>query len=83
MRNAVLDFGPTHRQLRVGGASAHEFEGVLSDPQAPGTRLHAMFDLVLPPGGGSVLISFFAAPEDFEGQRAVFNRIRDGVSFPG
>jgi len=41
-----------------------------------------MFDLVLPPGGGSVLISFFAAPEDFEGQRAVFNRIRDGVTFP-
>lgn len=83
MRNAVLDFGPTHRQLQIGGASAHEFEGVLSDPQAPGTRLHAIFDLVLPPGGGSVLIGFFAAPEDFEAQRAVFNRIRDGVSFPG
>ncbi len=38
MRNAVLDFGPTHRQLQVGGASAHEFEGCSRTrrPRVPG-----------------------------------------------
>ena len=47
-QGVIVDLGSTHRQLRVGGADAHEFEGVVSDPQAAGTRLSAMFDVVLP-----------------------------------
>ena len=78
----TVDLGSTHRQLRVGGAPAHEFEGVLVDPQAPGTRLAAMFDIVLPPQGGLALLVFFAAPDNFEAQRDVFMKVRDGVTFP-
>jgi serine/threonine protein kinase len=79
----VVDFGATHRRLEVGGAEAHEFEGVVSDPKAAGTRLNAMFDVVLPPGDGLVLLTFFSAPDDFEANRNVFTKIQQSVTFPG
>jgi len=82
-QSATVDLGSTHRMQRVGGAPGHEFEGYLSDPQAPGTRLYAMFDLVLPQSGGLVLLTFFSAPDEFEGQRELFTKIRDSVTFPG
>jgi hypothetical protein len=83
MPNSTLSFGPTHGQTPIGGAPAHEFEGTLADPAEPKTTLHAMFDLVLPPEGGSVLIAYFAPPEEFESQRPVFMKIRDGIRFTG
>lgn len=82
-QGVIVDLGSTHRQLRVGGADAHEFEGVVSDPQAAGTRLSAMFDVVLPQSGGLALLTFFAAPDDFEANRELFTKIRDSVAFPG
>jgi hypothetical protein len=78
-----LTFGPTHRQLTVGGAPAHEFEGVLQDPAGSGTQLKALFDLVQPPGGGSVLLAQFASPAEFENQRPVFAKVRDGLRLTG
>jgi hypothetical protein len=82
-QGVIVDLGSTHRQLRVGGADGHEFEGVVSDPQAAGTRLSAMFDVVLPQSGGLALLTFFAAPDDFEANRELFTKIRDSVTFPG
>jgi hypothetical protein len=82
-QTATVDLGSTHRMQRVGGAPGHEFEGYLSDPQAPGTRLYAMFDLVLPQSGGLALFTFFSAPDDFEENRALFTTIRDSITFPG
>lgn len=82
-QSATVDLGTSHRQQRVGGAPGHEFEGYLSDPQAPGTRLYCMFDLVLPQAGGLALFTFFSAPDDFEGNRELFTRVRDSITFPG
>ena len=76
-----LLFQATHRQLSVGGAPAQELEGVLEDPSSPGTRLHVMFDLVQPPSGGSLLLTFFAAPDQFGSQLPLFTKVRDSVRF--
>jgi serine/threonine protein kinase len=76
-----LLFQATHRQFNVGGAPAQELEGVLEDPSSPSTRLHVMFDLVQPPSGGSLLLTFFAAPDQFGTQLPLFTTIRDSVRF--
>ena len=78
-----LLFQATHRQLNVGGAAAQEFEGILEDPSYPGTRLHVMFDLVQPPSGGLLLLTFFAAPDQFPSQLPLFTKVRDSLRFPG
>ena len=76
-----VTFEPMHRQLTIGGSPADELEGVMQDPKDPRTKLHVLFDVVQPPGGGSVLLAFFAAPDRFDDQRPLFDRIRDGVRF--
>jgi serine/threonine protein kinase len=81
--NSKLAFGSTHGQVPIGGAPAHQLEGTVSDPSSPGTQLRAMFDLVLPEGGGSVLITYFAPPHDFEEQRPVFTKMRESLRFTG
>ena len=78
-----LTFEPMHRQLTIDGSPADELEGVLEDPTDPKTKLHVLFDVVQPRGGGSVLLAFFAPPDRFDEQRPLFDRIRDGVRFPG
>jgi hypothetical protein len=78
-----LTFAPMHRQLTIDGSPADELEGVLEDPTDPRTKLHVLFDVVQPQGGGSVLLAFFAAPDRFDDQRPLFDRIRDGVKFQG
>jgi hypothetical protein len=82
-QDVKVDFASTHRQLRVGGQDGHEFEGVVSDPQATGTRLSARFDVVLPKSGGLVLLTFFTAPDDFDARSDLFTTIRDSVTFDG
>ncbi|MDF2145365.1 serine/threonine-protein kinase [Knoellia sp. p5-6-4] len=82
-QDVKVDFAATHRQLRVGGQDGHEFEGVVSDPQATGTRLSARFDVVLPETGGLVLLTFFTAPDDFDSRSDLFTTIRDSVTFDG
>jgi hypothetical protein len=82
-QDVKVDFAATHRQLRVGGQDGHEFEGVVSDPQATGTRLSARFDVVLPQSGGLVLVTFFTAPDDFDSRSDLFTTIRDSVTFDG
>jgi hypothetical protein len=81
--NSKLAFSSTHGQVPIGGAPAHQLEGTVSDPSSPGTQLRAMFDLVLPEGGGSVLITYFAPPSDFEEQRPVFTKMRESLRFTG
>ena len=76
-----LTFEPMHRQLTIDGSPADELEGVLEDPANPKTKLHVLFDVVQPRGGGSVLLAFFAPPDRFDDQRPLFDRIRDGVRF--
>ena len=78
-----LTFAPMHRQLTIAGNPADELEGVLEDPTDPKAKLHVLFDVVHPRGGGSVLLAFFAAPDRFDDQRPLFDRIREGVRFPG
>ena len=78
-----LTFEPMHRQLTIDGSPADELEGVLEDPSDPKTKLHVLFDVVQPRGGGSVLLAFFAAPDRFDDQRPLFDRIRDSVRFTG
>jgi hypothetical protein len=82
-QDVKVDFAPTHRQLRVGGQDGHEFEGVVSDPQATGTRLSARFDVVLPQSGGLLLLTFFSAPDDFGSRSDLFTTIRESVTFDG
>jgi hypothetical protein len=82
-QDVKVDFAATHRQLRVGGQDGHEFEGVISDPQATGTRLSARFDVVLPESGGLVLLTFFTAPDDFDSRSELFTTIRESVTFDG
>jgi len=77
-----LLFQATLRQINIGGAAAQEFEGILEDPATPGTRLRVMFDLVQPPSGGSLLLTFFAPPDQFATQLPLFTEIRDSVRFP-
>jgi len=76
-----LTFEPMHRQLTIDGNPADELEGVLQDPTDPRTKLHVLFDVVQPRGGGSVLLAFFAAPDRFDDQRPLFDRIKAGVRF--
>ncbi len=78
-----LTFEPMHRQLTIDGSPADELEGVLEDPTDPKTKLHVLFDVVQPRGGGSVLLAFFAPPDRFDDQRPTFDRIRDSVRFTG
>ena len=78
-----LTFEPMHRQLTIDGSPADELEGVLEDPTDPKTKLHVLFDVVQPRGGGSVLLAFFAPPDRFDDQRPLFDRIRDSVRFTG
>ena len=40
-----------------------------------------MFDLVQPPSGGSLLLTFFAAPDQFGSQLPLFTKVRDSVRF--
>jgi hypothetical protein len=59
-------------------------EAVTSDPQNPQTRLRALVDIVQSPGaGGAVLLAFFAPPDSFDDHRAMFERVRDSVTFTG
>ena len=78
-----LQFGPTHRQLTVAGNPADELEGAVQDPADPRSRLHLMLDVVHPQFGGTVLLAFFAAPDQFEAQRPVFNKVRDSLTVQG
>ncbi len=76
-----VTWASTHRQLTIGGNPADELEGVVQDPTNPTARLRVRFDVVQPPTGGSVLIAFFAPPDQFAGQQATFDRIRNGMKF--
>jgi len=76
-----LVFLATDRQLSVGGATARELEGDVHDPSSPVTRLHVMFDVVQPPSGGTLLLTFFASPDQFSSQLPLFTQIRDSVRF--
>ena len=42
-----------------------------------------MLDVVHPQFGGTVLLAFFAAPDQFEAQRPVFNKVRDSLTVQG
>jgi hypothetical protein len=81
-QHSKLDFLPTHHQFMVAGSAGSEFEGMLSDRQAPGTRLKVMIDYVQGPEG-SVLLAFFAPPNRFEQLQPVFTEMRDTVRFTG
>ena len=77
-----VDLGSTHQQPRIGGLPGHEFEATLSDPQAPGTRLHSVVDVVLHPSGVAMFV-LFAPSDGFEGERPTLVAIRDSIAFPG
>jgi hypothetical protein len=68
----------------LGGFPTSELEGELDDPDDANTRLHVVIDVVQTqqPTPGSVLVVFFAAPDLFEDQRALFNRIKATLTFP-
>jgi serine/threonine protein kinase len=81
--NARPAFSPTHLQLTVAGSPADELEGVLADPADPRTRLRIVVDAIQPRNGGSMVLVFFAPPDEFDGQRPVFTKVRDGLTFTG
>jgi hypothetical protein len=81
---ATTQLDPGQREVQVAGAPAAELEGTTTDPADAQTRLRLMAVVVQPPGaGGAVLLVFFAAPDDFEDQRATFERVRDSFQVLG
>jgi hypothetical protein len=66
----------------VGGVPGYEFEGTLSDPQAPSTQLRALVDVALPSSGSGVaLFVLFAPAQDFEAHRETLTAVRDSITF--
>jgi hypothetical protein len=45
------------------------------DPADPNVRLKVDFYVVQPAGGGTVLLAFFAPPEEMDAQQATFDRV--------
>jgi serine/threonine protein kinase len=72
----------SNTQPTIGGLPGYELEGTLSDGQPPGSTLHAVFDVVVLPSKGTVLLTFFAPPSRFEAERPLFATMLKSVKFP-
>jgi hypothetical protein len=70
-----ISWDPAHWQRKVAGSPADELEGVMVDPADPNVRLKVDFYVVQPAGGGTVLLAFFAPPEEMDAQQATFDRV--------
>jgi serine/threonine protein kinase len=68
----------------VGGMSADEALGRLTDPDDPGTAFDLLIDVVqyTKNGGGQVLVLFFAPSGEMPANRTEFTRVRDSITFP-
>ncbi len=65
----------------TGGATTTQLAAVFTDPSDPKARLRSLIYVCQPPAGGSVLIAFFAAPDEFDDQRPTFDRVMDSVTW--
>jgi hypothetical protein len=77
------DFGSAHRAVTIAGLPADELEGVTFDPANPGTRLHALVDVVHSPGEGTLVLAFFAPAASFDEHLPTFQHIRGSVQIGG
>jgi serine/threonine protein kinase len=76
-------FASTHERVKVGGYPADRLEGDLRDPGDQGRTLRFLCYVVRVQGpeAKTVYLLFFAPPDSFEGQRDLFGRITETVSF--
>ncbi|KRE55379.1 hypothetical protein ASG70_08355 [Phycicoccus sp. Soil748] len=58
-------------------------EGDLKDVQAPDTTLHAIFDVVVVPSKGTLVLTFLAPPQQVDKQRQLFDRMLGTVKLLG
>jgi hypothetical protein len=78
-------FASAHERVKVGGYPADRLEGTLNDPSGQGKPLRFLCQVVHVQGveAKTVYLVFFAPPDRFEGQRALFDRITATVRFQG
>jgi tRNA A-37 threonylcarbamoyl transferase component Bud32 len=78
-------FASAHERVTVGGYPADRLEGTLNDPSGQGKPLRFLCQVVHVQGveAKTVYLVFFAPPDRFEGQRALFDRITATVRFQG
>jgi serine/threonine protein kinase len=78
-----VSFASTHERVEVGGYPADRLEGTLRDPSGQGKPLQFLCQVVHVQGAEAktVYLVFFAPPDSFEGQRALFDRITATVRF--
>jgi hypothetical protein len=80
---ATVTFSSAPQRASVGGVAADELTGQLADPGGSGATLR-IWAYVVPGqqnGAGTAVLTFFAAPADYEGQRSLFDRILKTVTF--
>ncbi len=79
-------FTSAPRDQLVGGMPSDEIEGQLADPDDASIRLQFIANAIryrsATNSGSSLLVVFFAAPDRFDGQRGLFDRIRATIDLP-
>jgi serine/threonine protein kinase len=80
-RTANLSTAP--HAVIIGGAVADELEGESDDPNDSNARLHLVIDVVQTqhPANSSLLLVFFAAPDKFQSNRSLFDKMRSTIAF--
>jgi len=81
--NAV-SFASGYQNRQVGGMDSDEMQGQFDDPTDDTVHLKFVVDVVRYKNltnPGSVLLVFFAAPDKFDSQQALFDRIRNSITF--
>ncbi|MGO4341513.1 serine/threonine-protein kinase [Phycicoccus sp. Soil748] len=67
----------------IGTLRGYVLEGDLKDVQAPDTTLHAIFDVVVVPSKGTLVLTFLAPPQQVDKQRQLFDRMLGTVKLLG
>ena len=78
-------FTPGYTSQVVGGMPSDEMTGQFEDPQDPTNQLQFVMNVVRYTGTakqGSALVVFFAPPDKYAGDAALFDRIRSSIVFP-
>jgi serine/threonine protein kinase len=81
---SAVSFASGYHGRPVGGMDSDEMEGQFDDPADNTASLHFVVDVVRSrslTNPASVLLVFFAAPDKFNSQRPLFDRIRNSIIF--
>ena len=74
---------PGQRPITVAGLQAVELTALLSAPTGSPSSLSLVVDVIPTPQGDQVLLTFFAPPSELDSQRALFEKVRASLRFPG